>query len=94
MPKARLALVHCKVATEGPWSRCRGNEVGLRITNLSKGERIRLVVDAERPTSLAFNQAGAFPTDVISKGRRYKVCKEADDGVVPSPTIVEVVLNG
>lgn len=41
----RLALVGCKGPTEGPWTRARGYETGVRVTGLGEGERIKMILD-------------------------------------------------
>ena len=90
--RTRLALVMCKTPHQGEWSRVRGNEVGLRISDLQKGEFIRLdVVDAP---SIYFHKSGTYPIGEFETAKRYRVSKLVDVDVVTKPTTVEVLLNG
>lgn len=90
--RTRLALIECKTSLEGEWSRVKGNELGLRISTLVKGEFIRLdIVDAP---SIFFRESGAHPVGAFANAKRYRVSKEVDHGVTPTPTTVEVLLHG
>lgn len=92
--KTRLALAACSVECDGSWSVARGNETGVRITHLMQGEQIRFDVEVgDLRDSIIFDQPGLFslPWKHFDK---YKVAKHIPPSVQPSPTTVEVVLNG
>ena len=84
-------MLGCKTSVDGPWSRSNGKELGLRIIHLLKGERIR--IETEQSVFM-FKEPGSFPLGHLADASRYRVCKEVDEGVEGSPTIVEVILNG
>ena len=90
----RVALVACTDATEGPWTFARGNETAIKIVHLVSGERV--VVDmkvGDLSENTTFDQPGTFPLP-WKRMEKYRVIKQVDDGVRPSPTTVEIVLNG
>jgi hypothetical protein len=89
--RARLALVNAIGHTIGPSARTNGKETGLRITNLREGERIGLKLDQ---SEFWFTQDGSFPFSQIAKSRMYQFFKHVREGAEPSPTIVEVLLDG
>lgn len=92
--KTRLALVACVIECEGSWSLARGNESGIRITHLMKGEQIRFDVEVgDLRDSVIFDQPGLF-TLPWKRFERYRVAKHIPPSIQPSPTTVEVVLNG
>lgn len=84
-------MLGCKTSASGPWARPNGKELGLRIIHLLKGERV--LVETEQSV-FHFNEPGSFPLGQLATASRYRVCKEVDEGVEGSPTIVEVILNG
>lgn len=91
MQQKRLALVAMKNATEGPWSRAKGNEVAVQILHLVEGEQVRLDMEiGELSESTVFNQPGLFPLP-LRRCERYRVSKTQSQG---SPTTVEIVLDG
>lgn len=51
--KTRLALVACLGPADGPWVRSRGNETGVRVQGLAKGERIISKLVADGSTTIA-----------------------------------------
>lgn len=91
MPKPKLVLAGCLSSADGPWNISRGNEIGLRVLQLKRGERIRVEIVGRK--SIFFNDPGSFPFDTLARSSHYRVCKEVDEGITPSPTTVEVILN-
>lgn len=87
-------MVACKVSHEGLWTRAKGNEVGIKIVHLVEGERVRLDVMMTGVLHEAlFDQPGTFPLPWPTFDS-YRVCKLIRDGVTPTPTTVEIELNG
>jgi hypothetical protein len=91
--KCRVALAACAVSTEGSWSLSKGNETGLRISNLGKGEQVRVDIEVgDLKDHITFDASGLF-TLPWKRIERYRVSKIAN-GASPHATTVEVVLNG
>jgi len=92
--KTRVALVAAKSSVEGVWCSSKGNESGVRIIHLVQGEHVRVdIAVGELQDSALFCQPGVYPLP-WKRFERYRVAKQVDDGVDPSPTTVEMVLNG
>lgn len=90
----RMALVACTNATEGPWTLSKGNESAIKIVHLVDGERVVLDMRiGDLSDTHQYDLPGTFPLP-WKRMDRYRVIKEVDDGVRPSPTTVEIVLNG
>lgn len=90
----RMALVACSAATEGPWTLAKGNEHAVKITHLVSGERVVLDMRiGDLSETQAYDSPGTFPLP-LKRMERYRVIKQIDDGIRPSPTTVEIVLNG
>ena len=90
----RVALVACSESTEGPWTLAKGNESGIKIIHLVEGEHVELHMEiGEVKDHSVFLSPGVFPLP-WRRMDRYRVCKHVKDGVSPSPTTVEIVLNG
>jgi hypothetical protein len=91
--KTRLALVACRRTSESAWTLSKGNETGIRILFMGKGEYVKVEIEVgELKDSVIFDTAGVFPLP-WKRFDRYRVTKHADDGVEPSPTQVEIVLD-
>lgn len=90
----RVALVACMNAAEGPWTLAKGNETGVKIVHLVDGERVGVEMKiGDLSDTHFFGLPGTFPLP-WKRMERYRVIKQVDDGVRPSPTTVEIVLNG
>lgn len=91
--KTRVALVACRRTSESAWTLSRGNETGIKILFMGKGEHVRVDIEVgELTDSAIFDSPGVFPLP-WKRLDRYRVTKHADDGVEPSPTQVEIVLD-
>jgi hypothetical protein len=86
----RLALMACRVATQGPWTLAKGNEKSVKIVHLMEGEYIELISEKG---SVRFEQPGVFPFP-WDRIYRYRVDKFIAPDAIPSPTTVEIVLHG
>lgn len=90
---ARTALVACTVATEGAWSSARGNERSIKIVHLVEGEYVIFEAEiGDLRHQEEFSKAGVFPLP-FKRMERYRVGKRIGEGVRPSPTIVEILLD-
>lgn len=92
--KTRVAIVAMRSASEGPWTLARGNESGVRIVHMVRGERVRVdMVIGDLSDSVHFDSPGTFPLP-WKRFDRYRVSKLLEDGIDPAPTTVEIILNG
>lgn len=90
----RLAMVAVEGPMEGSWTLAKGNEQGIKIVHLMKGERVCLEVKIDKISGFAiFDQPGSFPIP-WTRFDKYRVNKEVDSEVIGSPTTVEIILNG
>lgn len=89
--KSRLALVACDGPAEGPWLRCRGNETGVRVSNLEEGGRIvmKQEISGVLQQPEVFDSNGTF---ILASGWD-KIGFNKQPGNVCLPTQVEL-LNG
>lgn len=91
---SRLALVNCRIASEGPWTLAKGNESKVEIFGLSQGEWLMLELETlQGQATFEYFSIGIHPwpsLDVV----RYRLCKKAEDVVSPAPTTVRILLNG
>jgi len=96
MASTRLALVACIDETDGPWTRAKGNEVGVNVVHLMRGERVLIEMEGRFQHAsrriFDYHDPGSFPLD-FSGCDRYRVCKKVT-GVDSAPTTVEIILNG
>jgi hypothetical protein len=91
--KTRLALFACYSNTEGPWTRAKGNELGIQILHMVEGEYIMVEMEiGDLKDTVVFNSPGVFPLP-WKRLDKYRVIKKVTDGVAPAPTTVEIVLN-
>lgn len=87
--RTRLALVACKASHQGPWLRARGNETGVRVMKLGKGERVMMVAEqGSVQTMTEFSTEGTFPLPKFSRVRFDKLAGEEC-----MPTFVEIVVE-
>ncbi len=97
MEKTRTALVACVDNTEGAWAFLKGNEKGIRVSQLADGERVLLEVKASSPgipgEKHVFDEEGSFPFG-FQRFNRYRVGKTVRNDSIPKPTTVEILLNG
>jgi hypothetical protein len=82
--------------TEGPWSRAKGNEVGVNVVHLMEGERVVVEMEGRFQHAVRklfdYNEPGSFPLNFYGCDR-YRVCKRVH-GTGSAPTTVEIILNG
>lgn len=89
MARKRLALVAFEKG-EGVWVNGKGDESAVWVTQLLEGEQIWLEVDGLSDTTIL--QTGLSPVS-IPKGAKYRFVKTVPDGLTPSKTCVEVIIN-
>lgn len=90
--KSRLALVACEASAEGPWLRSRGNETGVRVSNLEEGGRIIMKQEfcAVLQQPEIFDSNGTFSL----QGGWQRISFEKVSGQTILPTQVELLANG
>lgn len=89
----RIALVACTNKTDGAWSSAKGNERAIKIIHLVDGEHVVLEAEiGDLRHQEEFSVPGVFPLP-FRRMERYRVGKWVDDGVKPSPTTVEIILD-
>lgn len=78
---------------EGPWTLTKGNECGVQVLGLKDGESLHLETDSgSSGTSIQFSSGvtAIFPAN----SKRYRFVKKVPEGIAPSKTSVEVLING
>jgi hypothetical protein len=89
-----VALVACINSTDGVWSVAKGNESGIKISGLGRGEYVTLHMELNgTKESVNLYECGIFPLP-WPRMERYRVSKLVNPGVIPAPTTVEITLNG
>lgn len=82
----RVALVGMSVSGQGPWIRSTGMEVGVRITHLLPGEKVKMHTRPANGTR-EFATPGEFPWPLLD---RVPYMFEKHTEGEGAPTIVEV----
>lgn len=90
MARRKLALVAFEQGI-GPWVRAQGNEREVNVVTLKDGERVSMEV--EGLVGYYHCVAGLTPIQLV-EGQMYRFHKTVPEGVKPSKTCVEVMLNG
>jgi hypothetical protein len=91
MASKRLALAACNRSHKGPWTRARGNEVGVLVTDMSSEESVRVTIDRGRGDNhetVYLDSPGTFQLE-FEGVERYMVEKHGS----VSPTTVEILLK-
>ena len=90
MARRKLALVGFERGA-GPWIRATGHENGVWVPELKDGELVCMEVE----NLLGYQHCFAGMTAIrLSAGQMYRFLKTVREGVKPSKTSVEVILNG
>lgn len=87
--RTRLAMMNCKGPHTTPWMSPQGGESGVRVLHLVEGEVV--TVEEEDGTLTLVSSPSEFPFQPSS---RFRFKKDYSEGVIPSPTLVEVLYNG
>lgn len=90
MARKKLGLVNF-MQGEGPWIRATGFEREVKVTTLKDGEQVGLEVEGQIGSVHCL--AGLTPVH-LHEGWMYRFVKQVREGVRPSKTCVEVMLNG
>lgn len=88
--RRKLALLGFEQG-EGPWITALGSEREVRVTPLKDGESVSLEVEDQIGYQHCFT---GTTTIQLSEGCRYRFLKKVPEGVKPSKTTAEVLLDG